>query len=215
MVATDDGTREIRPRRLSWQEQDKFLLSGVDRNSHVQRVLLRFKTTADAERAGKTIRDAFPLVLEHHPAQKEDIEVMASFLISTKAAMPFFFIIIIWGLFALIPFLLAEATILGVVLSGLFVLAMSAFVWLVLARSRRPVKKLLRFVEDSVMLVDGNGEQELVPENFAWKTSESFVLGQKIFRTKVLFTFTSSSEAARAVQMIRERFPTLEQTNIR
>jgi hypothetical protein len=72
----------------------------------------------------------------------------------------------------------------------------------------------LRFVEDSVILVDGNGEQELLPENLEWKTSESFVLGEKIPRTQILFTFTSSSEAARAVQMLRERFPKLEQTNI-
>jgi len=86
--------------------------------------------------------------------------------------------------------------------------------WLTLIRLRRPVKKLLRFVEDSVILVDGNGEQELLPENLEWRTSESFVLGEKIPRTKILFTFTSSSEAARAVQMLRERFPELEQTNI-
>jgi len=199
---------------LSWQEQNKFLLSGVDKNTRVHRVLLRFKTAADAELAGQALREVSPLVLERRPAQKEDIEVMASFLISTKEIVPFFFVIVIWGLFALIPFLLAEATILGVVMSGLFVLAMSAFLWLVLARGRRPGRKLLRFVEDSVMLVDGNGEQELLPENLEWKTSESFVLGEKIFRPKVLLKFTSASEAARAVQMLRERFPKLEQTNI-
>src|SRR5437879_13559945 len=53
VVTTDDGTREIRPRRLSWQEPNKFLLSGVDRNSNVQRILLRFKTTDNAVRTGR------------------------------------------------------------------------------------------------------------------------------------------------------------------
>jgi len=189
-------------------------LSGVDKNTRVHRVLLRFKTAADAELAGQALREVSPLVLERRPAQKEDIEVVASFLISTRAVLPFFLIIVLWALLALIPFLSAQAAILGVVLSGLLALAMSAFLWLVLARARRPGRKLLRFVEDSVVLVDGNGEQELVPDNLEWKTSESFALGEKIPRTKILFTFTSSSEAARAVQMLRERFPELEQTNI-
>jgi len=79
---------------------------------------------------------------------------------------------------------------------------------------RRPVKKLLRFVEDSVMLVDGNGEQELEPGKIEWKTSMSFVLGEKIYRTNTLVAFASSSDAARAVQLIRDRFPELGQTNI-
>jgi len=86
--------------------------------------------------------------------------------------------------------------------------------WLTLIRLRRPVKKLLRFVEDSVVLVDGNGEQELAPGKIEWKTSMSFVLGEKIYRTSILVAFASSSDAARAVQLIRDRFPELGQTNI-
>ena len=88
------------------------------------------------------------------------------------------------------------------------------FFWLTLIMLRRPVKKLLRFVEDSVMLVDGNGEQELEPGKIEWKTSMSFVLGEKIYRTNTLVAFASSSDAARAVQLIRDRFPELGQTNI-
>src|SRR5207245_3506416 len=52
VVTTDDGTREIRPRRLSWQEPNKFRCAGVDRNSHVQWILLRLKTTDYAVRSG-------------------------------------------------------------------------------------------------------------------------------------------------------------------
>ena len=189
-------------------------MSGVDKNWHVQRILFRFKTTGDAERAGKAIVESFPLVLERSPAQKEDIEVTTSLLISTKTIIPFLFLIVFWEFWSSIAFLLSGLTILGAVLLGLIFLLPIMLFWLTLIRLRRPVKKLLRFVEDSVILVDGNGEQELLPENLEWRTSESFVLGEKIPRTKILFTFTSSSEAARAVQMLRERFPKLEQTNI-
>jgi hypothetical protein len=103
---------------------------------------------------------------------------------------------------------------LGVVAPGLLLLSVFVLLWFVMNRIRKPSRKLLRFVEESVMLVDRYGERELAPENIAWKTPDSFVLGEKIFQTKVLLVFVSSSEAARAVQMIRERFPELAQTNI-
>ena len=189
-------------------------MSGVDRNSHVQRILVRFKATDDAVRAGKAIVESFPLVMERSPAQKEDIEVTTSLLISTRTIIPFLFLVVFWEFWSSIALLFSGLTILGVVLLGLVFLLPILFFWLTLIMLRRPVKKLLRFVEDSVMLVDGNGEQELEPGKIEWKTSMSFVLGEKIYRTNTLVAFASSSDAARAVQLIRDRFPELGQTNI-
>ena len=214
VVTTDDGAREIRPRRLYWLEQNKFLLSGIDTNSRIQRLLLRFKTPTDAERAVEAIRDAFPSVQERRPAEKEDIEVLASLLISTKAILPVVFFIVLFEMIGFIPIVLSGTINLGVVVSGLFLLSICVLLWFAINRIRKPARKLLRFVEESVMLVDRYGERELVPENILWKTAESFVLEEKVFRTKLLLTFSSSSEAARVVQMIRERFPELAQTNI-
>src|SRR5207245_5952001 len=129
------------------------------RNSHVQRILLRFKTTDDAVRAGKAIVESFPLVLERSPAQKEDIEVTTSLLMSTRTIIPFLFLIVFWEFWSSIALLLSGLTILGVVLLGLVFLLPILFFWLTLIILLRLVKKLLSFVEDSRVLVGGQVER--------------------------------------------------------
>jgi len=208
-----DGNREIRPRRLVWQEPNKFLLSGVDERTRVQRVLLRFKTADVASQVADLLKEELSVVVEPLPKPAEEIQVELQFIYSLADIIPATIRIMFGILFlvGLVIFLSNEGvgeigTFFGVLILGyLFGPAL-----MILALMRRKMKTWLRFEPSGVILK--TNWTSISPRSLVWESATSILVKSR--GSKMRIQFLSSSDAARAVQMLRERFPELEQTNI-
>ena len=208
-----DGNREIRPRRLVWQEPNKFLLSGVDERTRVQRILLRFKTAEAASHVADLLKEELSVVVEPLPKPAEEIQVELQFIYSLADIIPATIRIMVGILFlvGLVIFLSNEGvgeigTFFGVLILGyLFGPAL-----MILALMRRKMKTWLRFEPSGVILK--TNWTSISPRSLVWESATSILVKSR--GSKMRIQFLSSSDAARAVQMLRERFPELEQTNI-
>jgi hypothetical protein len=208
-----DGSRMIKPRRLLWREPNKFQVSGVDERTRVQRILLRFKTVEGASQASDLLKDELSVVVEPLPKPPEEIQVELQVLyslrdmISATIRMGVGLVLLVGLVGSLSNQSIGEiATFIAILFLGYLIVPGL----LVLAMMRRKFKTWLRF-EPGVVYLKTN-LTTISPRSIAWENATT--VSVKSRGSKMRLQFLSSVDAVRAVQLLKERFPSLEQTSI-
>lgn len=198
---------------MVWQEPNKFLVSGVDGRTRVQRILLRFKTADVANQVAGLLKEDLSVVVEPLPKPAEEIQIELQFIYSLADIIPATIRIMFGILFlvGLVIFLSNESVgEIGIFFGVLILGYLFGPALIILALMRRKMKTGLRFEPTGVVLK--TNWTSISPRSIAWESATSILVKSR--GAKLRIQFLSSSDAARAVQMLRERFPKLEQTNI-
>src|SRR5437867_7632922 len=209
-VLTNEGSLELRPRRLVWTEPNSFRVTGLSRRLAFRRSYLRFKTPEEASRAASIIKQN-STVLEEPWVPVEEFPVEFRLLLSVRYVVALVYVLFVSlavGLFLLLA-LGALGNIGLVVGTVVLIVYVGLPFWAMLVKANRSVQGWIRFQGKSIT-VRSLDWIPLYPETIEWKSPLVIVLrGHGI---SYELSFPTAESLTRAVAKIRTAYPGVQET---
>ena len=208
-VLTNEGSLELRPRRLVWTEPNSFRVTGLSRGLAFRRSYLRFKSPEEASRAASIIKQNSS-VLEEPWVPVEEFPVQLRLLLSARyviALVYVSFVSFVVGLFLLRA--LDTLDNIGLVVGTVVLIVYVGLpLWAMLVKARRSVQGWIRF-QDKSITVRSLDWIPVYPEIIEWKSPQVIVLrGHGI---SYELSFLTSESLTRAVARIRTAYPGVQE----
>ena len=209
-VLTNEGSLELRPRRLVWTEPNSFRVTGLSRGLAFRRSYLRFKTPEEASLAASIIKRSSS-VLEEPLVPVEEFPVEFRLLLSAKYVIALVYVLFVSlavGLF-LLRALGALGNIGFVVGTVVLIVYAGLPLWAMLVKARRTTQGWIR-IQGKSITVRSLDWIPVYPETIEWKSPQVIVLrGHGI---SYELSFLTAESLARAVAKIRTAYPAVQET---
>src|SRR5437867_9674504 len=167
-VLTNEGSIELRPRRLVWTEPNSFRVTGLSRRLAFRRSYLRFKSPEEASRAASVIKQNSS-VLEERLVPVEEFPVEFRLLLSARYVIALVYVLFVSlavGLFLLLA--LGALGNIGLVAGTMVLIVyMGLPFWAMLVKTKRSVQGWIRF-QDKSITVRSLDWIPLYPETIEW-----------------------------------------------
>src|SRR5437867_3984135 len=208
-VLTNEGSIELRPRRIVWTEPNSFRVTGLSRRLAFRRSYLRFKSPEEASRVASIIKQNSS-VLEEPWVPVEEFPVQLRLLLSAKYMIALVYIIFVSlgvGLF-LVRALGALGNIGLVVGTVVLIVYVGLPFWAMLVKARRSVQGWIRFQGKSIT-VRSLDWIPVYPETIEWKSPQVIVLRGHGIRYEL--SFLTAESLTRAITRIRTAYPGVQE----
>ena len=209
-VLINEGSLELRPRRLVWTEPNSFRVTGLSRGLAFRRSYLRFKTPEEASLAASIIKRSSS-VLEEPLVPVEEFPVEFRLLLSAKYVIALVYVLFVSlavGLF-LLRALGALGNIGFVVGTVVLIVYAGLPLWAMLVKARRTTQGWIR-IQGKSITVRSLDWIPVYPETIEWKSPQVIVLrGHGI---SYELSFLTAESLARAVAKIRTAYPGVQET---
>src|SRR5205809_4062829 len=204
-VLTNEGSLELRPRRLVWTEPNSFRVTGLSRGLAFRRSYLRFKSPEEASRAASIIKQNSVLEVPWVPVEEFPVEFRL--LLSARyvvALVYVLFVSLVVGLFLLLA--LGALGNIGLV-AGTVVLIVYVGLpfWAMLVKARRSIQGWIRFQAKYITVRSLDLPIPVYPETIEWKSPQVIVLRGRGISYELSFLTTES--LTRAVTRTRTAYP--------
>ena len=209
-VLTNEGSLELRPRRLVWTEPNSFRVTGLGRRLAFRRSHLRFKTPEEASRAASIIKQN-STVLEEPLVPVEEFPVEFRLLLSARYVVALVYVLFVSlavGLFLLLA-LGALGNIGLVVGTVVLIVYVGLPFWAMLVKARRSVQGWIRFQGKSITVRSRDFPIPVYPETIEWKSPQVIVLRGRGISYEL--SFLTSESLTRAVARIRTAYPGVQE----
>jgi len=201
---------------ISWLEPSKFTVSGTDDERRIHRVLLRFESPEKAQRVAAELNAEIPelRVTTLRSPEEFEVRVQPSYVFGLLYAAGFR---ISMGLLVLLGFilLLLHGNI-GVIGSSIVVLILGYLfipAFFLVRTMLRQYDGVLRF-EGKSMAIRTAGSWDSLSAPIEIKVDGPLSVVIRSRGSKRKFLFHSSNDASKAVRLVRERYPSVKETNI-
>jgi len=208
-VVTNEGSLELRPRRLVWTEPNSFRVTGLSRRLAFRRSYLRFKTPEEASRAASIIKQN-STVLEEPWVPVAEFPVQFRLLLSARyvvALVYVLFVSLVAGLFLLLA--LGALGNIGLVVGTMVLIVYAGLpLWAMLVKARRTTQGWIR-IQGKSITVRSLDWIPVYPEIIEWKSPQVIVLRGHGISYELSFLTTES--LTRAVARIRTAYPGVQE----
>ena len=207
-VLTNEGSLELRPRRLVWTEPNSFRVTGLSRGLAFRRSYLRFKSPEEASRAASIIKQNSVLEVPWVPVEEFPVEFRL--LLSAKYVIALVYVLFVSlavGLF-LLRALGALGNIGFVVGTVVLIVYAGLPLWAMLVKARRTTQGWIR-IQGKSITVRSLDWIPVYPETIEWKSPQVIVLrGHGI---SYELSFLTAESLTRAVTRIRTAYPGVQE----